>query len=456
MTAVDESVEPALGAFGGELLREGEPGYEEARRVHNGLVDKRPKLIARCRGTADIVDAVNYTREQGLELAVRGGGHNVAGSAVTDGGVMIDLSLMRGIHVDPVARTVRAQGGVTWGELNRETQLHGLAVTGGVISTTGIAGLTLGGGIGWLMPKHGLAVDNLLSVEIVTADGRVLRASEDEHPDLFWALRGGGGNFGVVSSFEYRLHPVGPVITGGLVVYPGSDAQAVLRFYRDFSAGTSDDLMLIGALVQAPDGSGTKLAAIGVGHFGSPEQAERDLAPLRAFGSPIDVGLGPLPYSVLNSLLDGAYPKGALNYWKSSFFGELSDGAIDTLVEEFGQTPSPMTGIAIEHFHGAVTRIPVEGTAVPHRSPGHNLVITSVWMDPSTTDANIAWTRDAYSALQPYFAKRRYVNYLGDDEDASEASRAAFGPNYDRLVQVKTAYDPGNLFRLNQNIPPKT
>lgn len=454
MAAIGTSASATLEGFRGELLRATDPGYEEARRVHNGLVDKRPAVIARCRGTADIVDAVAYARGQGFEIAIRGGGHSVAGLGTTDGGLVIDLSLMRGIAVDRAGRSVRAQGGVTWGELNRETQLHGLAVTGGVVSTTGIGGLTVGGGLGWLMPKHGLAADNLLSAEIVTAEGRVLHASEHAHPDLFWALRGGGGNFGVVSSFEYRLHEVGPIVTGGLMIYPGTDARKVLRAFRELTTDLPDDVMMLGALVHAPDGSGTKLAAIGVAHFGTPDEAERDLAPLRAFGSPLEQGVGPLPYCALNSLLDGAYPPGALNYWKSSFLRELSDPAIDALVEQFEQAPSPMTAVAIEHFHGAVSRVPVEATAVPHRTPGYNVVITSVWTDPSATDANVAWTRSAYAVLEPFFAERRYVNYLGGDEDPRAAGRAAFGPNYDRLVQVKTAYDPDNVFRVNQNIPP--
>jgi FAD/FMN-containing dehydrogenase len=272
---------------------------------------------------------------------------------------MLDLSLMKGIHVDPVARTVRAQGGVTWGELNRETQLHALAVTGGVISTTGIAGLTLGGGLGWMMGKFGLACDNLLSAEVVTADGRVLTASEDENADLFWGLRGGGGNFGVVTSFEYRLHPVGPIVTGGLVIHPFDAARDVLGFLRDFCADLPDELTMVGALVHAPDGSGLKLAGIAACHIGSPEQAQDDLAPVLGFGSPLDVAIGPIPYTLQNTLLDAAYPKGALNYWKSTFVRELSDDAIGVLVDRFASCPSPMTGVVFEHFHGELTRVPV-------------------------------------------------------------------------------------------------
>jgi hypothetical protein len=455
MTTV-EDLDAGWEGFSGELLRPGDEGYDDARRVHNGMIDKRPGLIARCRGVADIVAAVSHAREREAELSICGGGHNVAGRAVTEGGVMIDLSLMRGIHVDPAGRSARAQGGVTWSELNRETQLHGLAVTGGTISTTGIAGLTLGGGLGWLMGKYGLAADNLISAEIVTADGRVLTASEAENTDLLWALRGGGGNFGVVSSFEYRLHPVGPTITGGLAIHPFSDAAAVLRFFRDFTAAAPDELGVIAALIHAPDGSGTKLAALVVCHIGSESQAQEDLAELLAFGSPLDIQIGPMPYSAVNTMLDAGFPRGALSYWKSSFLGELSDAAIDITVAQFANcTSSPMSAVVIEHLHGAVTRVPAEATAVPHRSEGYDLLVISQWMDPATTDDNVAWARDTYAAMQPFTANQlRYVNYLDEDDIQHDPARAAYGPNHDRLVQVKNAYDPDNQFRMNTNIAP--
>jgi FAD/FMN-containing dehydrogenase len=430
-------------------------GYEEARRVHNGMIDKHPGLIARCRGVADIVLAVNHARDQKAEISIRGGGHNVAGRAVTEGGVMIDLSLMRGVYVDPVGRSARAQSGVTWGDFNRETQLHGLAVTGGTISTTGIAGLTLGGGLGWLMGKHGLAADNLISAEVVTASGAVVTASESEHSDLFWALRGGGGNFGVVSSFEYRLYPVGPTITGGLAIYPFSEAAAVLRFFRDFTATGPDDLGVIGALIHSPDGSGTKLAALVVCHAGSLSQATEDLAELLAFGSPLDVQIGPMPYSVVNTLLDAGFPKGALNYWKASFLSELSDEAIDTAVTQFAACPSAMSAVVLEHLHGAVTRVAVGATAVPHRSEGYDFLIVSEWIDPAITNANLAWTRTAFAAMQPFTADQlRYVNYLDEDDMHDNPARAAYGPNYERLVKVKDTYDPDNLLHMNTNITP--
>jgi FAD/FMN-containing dehydrogenase len=454
---VTTAEEPDIGlqGFSGQLLRPGEAGYDDARRIHNGMIDKRPGLIARCLGAADIVAAVNHARERQAEISVRGGGHNVAGRAVTEGGVMIDLSLMRGIHVDPPGRSARAQGGVTWGELNRETQLHGLAVTGGTISTTGIAGLTLGGGLGHLMGKHGMAADNLISAEVVTASGRVVTASETEHSDLLWALRGGGGNFGVVSSFEYRLHAVGPIITGGLAIHPFSDAAAVLGFFRDFTATVPDEVGLIGALIHAPDGSGAKLAAIVVCHAGSESQAQEDLAELLAFGSPLDVQIGPMPYSAVNMMLDAGFPEGALSYWKSSFLSELSDAAIEVAVTQFANcTSSPMSAIVFEYLHGAATRVPVDATAVPHRSEGYNFLAVGEWMDPATTDVNVAWARDAFAAMQPFTGKLRYANYLDEDDMREDPARAAYGPNIDRLVQVKNAYDPDNMFRMNTNILP--
>ncbi|HEY8843252.1 MAG TPA: FAD-binding oxidoreductase [Gaiellaceae bacterium] len=453
MAALDsERIATLSATFSGRLLQTGDEGYDHARRIHNGLIDKQPALIARCRGTADVVDAIALARETGLEISIRGGGHNVAGRAVTDGGLMIDLAEMKGIHVDPTARTIRAQGGVNWGEFNREAAVHGLAVTGGQISTTGIAGLTLGGGLGWLMGSQGLAADNLLSVELVTADGEVLNVDADSHPDLFWALRGGGGNFGVATSFEYRLHPLTHVV-GGLVAYPIDAAGEVLRFYRDFTQSLPDELNVSCVLAHAPDGSGMKLAALAICHSGSPEQAERDLAPVREFGTPVMDALGPIPYPVMNTILDAGYPRGALNYWKSSFMKTLDDGFIEAAIDRFASTPSPMNAILIEHLHGAVTRVGATDTAVPHRETGYSMLLPSIWMDPADTDANIAWTRGTYDTFRPYLAEGRWMNYLGDDEQ-TDAVRAAYGPNYDRLAQIKRTYDPDNLFHLNQNIEP--
>jgi FAD/FMN-containing dehydrogenase len=449
-----ERVDSLRGTLSGIVLVPGDGGYEQARRVHNGLIDRKPALIARCLGTADVVDALAFARENGLEITVRGGGHNVAGRAVADGAAMIDLSLMKGVYVDQDARTVRAQGGVLWGELNRETAVHGLAVTGGVISSTGIAGLTLGGGLGWLMTKHGLAIDNLLSVDLVTASGDAITASTGEHPDLFWALRGGGGNFGVATSFEYRLHPLRTVV-GGIVAHPFPAARDLLRFVREFARDLPDELMIAAGLVHAPDGSGVKLAAVVVCHCGAEAQATEDLKPLLEFGEPAMVEVGPMPYPVLNTILDGAFPSGALNYWKSSFLRDLDDDLIDVMIASFEAAPSPMTGMICEHFHGAVSRVGETETAWPHRTPGFNLVITGEWLDPAATDENVAWVRALYSELEPYASGRRYVNYFDADE-AEDAMQSAYGPNYERLTKIKAIYDPENVFRHNQNIPPAT
>jgi FAD/FMN-containing dehydrogenase len=451
---VQDDLLTALEGFGGALIRPHDAGFDDARRIYNAMIDRRPSLIARCQGVADVVAAVDFARENDFDATVRGGGHSVAGLCLADDAILIDLSAMKGIHVDPERRTARAQGGVTWAELNRETQLHGLGVTGGVISTTGIAGLTLGGGLGWTMGTFGLAADNLLSAQVVTADGRVLTASEDENSDLFWGLRGGGGNFGVVTSFEYRLHEIGPIVTGGLIAHAFGAARDVLRFYRDFTAQAPDELTAFAALMFAPDQSGQKLAGVVLCHIGPEEQAQKDIEPLLKFGSPVMVQLGPMPYAAVNAMLDDAAPPGLLNYWKTSFVRELSNDAIDTLVDSFENTPSPLNFAMFEHFHGEVTRVPVEATAVPHRETGYNFVVPSGWTDPADSEENIAWTRELFAAMRPYLAERRYVNYLDDDDIAASPTREAFGPNYDRLVEVKKAYDPTNFFRHNLNVRP--
>ena len=451
--SVSAALKELSAMFAGRLLQSTDADYDEARRVHNGLIDNRPLLIAQCRGVADIVDAVQFGRSANLEVAVRGGGHNVAGRATTDGGLVIDLSTMKGIDVDVNSRSARAQGGVTWGEFNRETQLHGLATTGGIVSSTGITGLTLGGGVGWLMGKYGLAADNLLSVDIVTADGRVLRASENENADLFWGVRGGGGNFGVAASLEYRLHPVGPAITGGLVAYPVTAARQVLQHYREVTAALPDELTVYAVLLHAPDGSGTKLVAIVLCHCGALHDGEAATRPIKAFGSPVMDQIGPMTYCQLNTMLDAGYPKGALHYWKSNFLVELSDEAIDTLIDCFGKCPSTMGHLALEHQHGAVTRVRPIDTAFPHRTTGYDFLVVSEWLDPADTDRCKTWARDTYAAMQPFLASGRYVNYLDHDE-AGDPVAAAYGPNYTRLRELKAKYDPKNFFRNNQNIRP--
>jgi FAD/FMN-containing dehydrogenase len=440
--------------FSGQLLRSGDPLYDEARHVHNGLIDKRPALIARCQTTDDIAQAVRFARKHGLEIAVRGGGHNVAGRATVDGRMMIDLSSMRRVAVDVERRVAMAEGGATWEEFNQATQAHGLATTGGVISTTGVGGLTLGGGFGWLQGKYGLSVDNLLSVEIVTADGQILTASEEQNADLFWAVRGGGGNFGVVASFRFRLHPVGPTVVGGLVAYPLQKAGEVLRFYREFTRSLPDELTVQAGVLHAPDGSGAKLAAILACHCGPVEQGEEAIVPIKQFGSPVMDAMGPMPYAALNSMIDGGFPKGALNYWKSNFLKELSDALVDTIAESFARCPALMSGIVIDHVHGAATRASVESTAFPHRAESYNLLMLTQWADPAETEPSIAWTRESYAAMEPFLAAGRYVNYMDRDDSGAQVAMA-YGPNYARLREIKAKYDPENIFHMNQNIRPQ-
>ena len=457
MSSTRQSLADAITAlkssFSGRLLQSSDSGYEEARRVHNGLIDKRPALIAQCTGTADIVEAVRFARAHNLIVSIRGGGHNVAGRAVVDDGLMIDLSLMRGVYVDPKTRTARAQGGATWADFNRETQVHGLATTGGVVSTTGIAGLTLGGGLGWMMGKYGLAVDNLLSVELITADRQVLKVSAEDHADLFWGLRGGGGNFGIAATLEYRLHPVGPVVTGGLVAHPFSNARDVLQYFREATRSLPDELTLFAGLIHGPDGS--KLAAIVACHCGDLKTAEAALQPVKAFGSPVMDVIGPMPYAAVNGMLDAAYPKGALNYWKSNFLADLSDDAISVMIDAFSKCPTPMGQLLLEHFHGAATRVGPSETAIPHRRTGYNFLSLGQWMDPAQSQQCIQWTKETYAAMEPFMAAGRYVNYLSDDEGGDPVA-AAYGTNYERLRQLKATYDPENFFRMNQNIAPKS
>jgi hypothetical protein len=452
MSSLAEATTEAAHSFTGQLLLPSDQGYDYRRHVHNGLIDKRPAAIAVCYGSADVVDAVRLAHEQRLEVSVRGGGHNVAGHATIDRGLMIDLSPMKGIFVDPIARTARAQGGVLWRELNRETQVHGLATTGGVVGSTGISGLTLGGGLGWLMPKYGLALDNLVAAEIVTADGTVLQTSATEHPDLFWAIRGGGGNFGIAASLEYRLHQVGPMVTGGAVVHPASRTLDVLRYFRDTCATLPDDVMLVADLQTAPDGSGNQVIAIAGSHCGPLEAGERFFRPLKAFGPPVMDMIGPIPYNALNQMIDPAFPKGALNYWKAQFVTDLSDEAIATVIDAFKSCPSPMSHIIIEHFHGAASRVAVDATASTMRVTGFNVVIASQWSDPVDTQRGIRWARDTFSALTPFLAPLRYMNYL--EEDAPTPAEVAYGPNLARLRTIKSTYDPANFFRQNVNILP--
>ena len=437
----------------GHLLRPDAPGYDTARRIWNAMIDRSPALIARCTGAADVVRSVNFARYKGLPLSVRGGGHNVSGNAVCDGGLMIDLSPMKGIRVQPAGLVARAEAGCTWRDFDQETQAFGLATTGGVIPTTGIAGLTLGGGMGWLMRKHGLSCDNLLSVDVVTADGHLVTASHAENPDLFWAMRGGGGNFGIATSFEFRVHPVGQVI-GGMVAHTMERARDALKFFRDFALSAPEDLGIMAAFVTGPDGH--KLLGIFVCYSGPLAEGERVLASLRAFGPPLVVQIATMPYLQLQSLLEPGFPPGQQNFWKSNFLRELNDAAIDLLVELFKRVPSPTSAMAIEYLGGALARVKADETAFAHRDKLFNLLIVGIWPDPKDNRDQIEWVRGLWHAMQPYSTAGVYVNYLGRNADEEpDRVRAAYGKEkYDRLVELKRRYDPDNVFCLNQNIDP--
>ncbi|HKG91012.1 MAG TPA: FAD-binding oxidoreductase [Gemmatimonadaceae bacterium] len=438
--------------FLGEVLRPGEARYDEARRVWNGMIDRRPAVIVRAANTEDVRRAIAFARAQGLPVAVRGGGHNAAGLAVCDDGLVIDLSAMRRIGVDPARRIAWADGGATWAELDAATQAHGLATTGGLISSTGIAGLTLGGGIGWLMRRHGLACDNLIAAEVVTADGRVVRASETENPELLWGLRGGGGNFGVVTTLEYRLHPVGPMILGGMLVHPLARAGEVLRFYRDFTAAAPEALTVFAVLLVSPEGA--PILALLPAWFGPIEEGQALLRPLREFGPPLADQVAPMPYTALQTMLDAGFPSGLQVYWRGAFLSELSDGLIDAAVARSAASPSPLSAIVFEQLGGAVARVGREETAFDHRAAAFNLAVIGRWSDPADAERNIAWTRGTTDVFRPFTSGGAYVNYLGLGEGADRV-RAAYGPEkFARLVTLKRQYDPTNVFRFNQNIPP--
>jgi FAD/FMN-containing dehydrogenase len=434
----------------GDLLRPDDAGYDAARSIWNAMIDRRPALIARCAGAADVIASVRFAREQDLIVSVRGGGHNVAGLAVCDGGLMIDLSPMQGIHVDPVAMAARVEPGVVWEEFDRETQAFGLATVGGVVSTTGVAGLTLGGGQGWLTGKHGLSLDNLVSADVVTADGQLLRASDRDNPDLFWGLRGAGANFGIATSFEFRLHPVGPMVVGGMVAHPIGRAVEVLRFYRAFAASQPDELTTYAALMTGPDGA--PIVALVACYAGPLDDGERAIEPLRRFGPPVVDVLGPMPYVAVQGMIGQGFPAGRLNYWKSCLLREIADGVIEALVDHVRRIPSPMSAVAIADCHGAYGRVANGDTAYAHRDAPFDLVILSSWIEPTQSERNIAWTRALYDAVRTYGAGV-YVNDLDRDE-APDRVRYAYGENYDRLAALKRRYDPTNFFRMNQNIPP--
>lgn len=448
-------------SFRGSLITPRDENYDSARQVWNGMIDRRPALIARCQGAADVITAVNFARDNDLLVAVRGGGHNVAGTAVCDDGIVIDLSEMRSVWVDPDAHIARVEGGALWGDVDHETQAHGLATTGGIVSHTGVAGLTLGGGIGWLMRKHGLTVDNLISADVVTADGSFLRASEEKHPDLFWALRGGGGNFGVVTSFEFNLHPVGPEVLAGPVFWAADDIAEVLRFYRDFARDAPDELGTVvrfGTIPPLPvvseDLHWRPAVAINVCWLGPIEEGKRALQPLRKHGTPLIDLITPKPYMAHQGSTDDTTCHGWHYYWKSTDLTELSDGLISVIVEHAFSATSPRSYSVMFHLGGAVRRIPSDATAYAGRNAPHNINVNGVWLpDEDLAGAETAWARRFFEALAP-FREGVYVNFLDGDEGPQRIREAYGDANYKRLAAIKNKFDPDNLFRMNQNIAP--
>ena len=464
-TVTDERLDALRAAARGPVLRPADDGYEEARVVQNALADRRPALVVRCSGTADVIDAVNLAREHGLLTAVRGGGHSIAGHGVCDGGLMIDLAPMRGVLVDPSTRTVRVQGGATWGDVDRETQAFGLAVPGGIVSTTGVAGLTLGGGIGWLHRKYGLACDNLRAVEIVTADGQPRRASEAEHEDLFWAVRGGGGNFGVVTAFEFTAHPLGPVVACAPVMYPIDGAAAAFRAWRDWAATAPDEVTSRVTFWSMPTDPrlpaavhGQQVLIVAGLHAGPVDEGRRALQPLRELGTPLaDLG-DQMPYRALQAAFDDFFPKGKLaGYWKSLYVGELPDDLINLLAARATQRPSPHTLIHVPMLGGAMSRVGATATAFGDRSAPFMVSVDGNWDDLGSTAENVAWVRETIGEVARFSTGGTYLNFSGeegDGEGSQDLVRSAYGRNLDRLAAVKRRYDPGNLFRLNNNVTP--
>jgi FAD/FMN-containing dehydrogenase len=443
----------------GRLLAAGSPEYDEARTIWNAMIDRRPALIVRCLSADDVAQAVSLAAEHRLVLAVRSGGHNIAGNAVCDGGLMIDLSQMKDVVVDPTRRTARVSAGATLADFDREAQAHGLATPVGINSTTGVAGLTLGGGFGWLSRSLGLSIDNLISADVVTASGDQLKASATENSDLFWALRGGGGNFGVVTSFEFRLHKIGPEVLSGLIVHPISAARDVLRFYRDFLLKTPEEFVCWYVLriapplpFLAPEWHGKHILALAVCYSGAIAEGERIAQPLRAYGKPLADVIAPHPFVAWQQILDPLLAPGARNYWKSHDFRELSDGLIDVLITSAGRIPDPQTEIAFAQLGGAISRVPNEQTAYGHRDAQFAMNVHGRWDDPAKDRECIAWARGLFEDAAPFSTGAVYVNFMTQDEQ--DRVRAAYGPNYERLALLKKKYDPTNLFRMNQNIKP--
>ncbi len=455
-----ERLESLRASLKGKLRLPGDPGYDEARTIWNAMIDRKPAAIVSAETADDVVAAVNFARDNGLLFAVRGGGHNIAGNAVCDGGLMLDLSPMKSIEVNAAARTAKVAPGATLLELDAATQAHGLALPLGINSTTGVAGLTLGGGFGWLSRKLGLTIDNLTAVEIVTADGRKRRASEQDDPDLFWAVRGGGGNLGVVTSFEYRLHPVGPEIFAGLIVHPFADARKLLEGYRQVAAKAPEDLTVWVVMRQAPplpflpaEWHGREVLVFAFCYLGAVAKGDAAIAPLRALGKPVAEHVGPMPLTGWQQAFDPLLAPGARNYWKSHDFKELGDGAINAIVDAIGRLPGPECEVFIGHLGGAINRVPVAATAYPHRDIQFVMNVHTRWRDAAQDKPCIAWARGLFDATAPFATGGVYVNFMPDDE-RGRVQTGAYGPNFARLASLKKKYDPRNLFRLNQNVAP--
>ncbi len=459
-TTVGRDAVDALGSsLRGDLLTPDAAGYDQARTIWNAMIDKRPGLIVQCAGAADVIRAINFAKENGLLAAIKGIGHNIAGNAVCDGGLMISLSGMKSIRVDPQARTALVEPGVTLGDLDNETQAYGLGTPVGINSTTGIAGLTIGGGFGWLSRKYGLTIDNLISADVVTAAGELVKVREGENEDLFWGIRGGGGNFGIVTSFEFQLHPVGPEVLAGLIVHPFSDAEKVLRYYREFTAEAPDDLTTWVVLRKAPplpflpeDVHGTEVVVLAALYAGEMDEGERALAPLRAHGNPIADVIGPQPFTGFQAAFDPLLTPGFRNYWKSHDFREMNDEVLDTVIRFTGTLPSPHCEIFIAQMGGATNRVPASSTAYRHRDTEFIMNVHGRWEDSAEDDRCVSWCRELFNALTPNATGGVYVNFMTDEEQ--QRVQAAYGDSYERLVELKNKYDPSNLFRLNQNIKP--
>ena len=445
----------------GPLIGPDDVGYDDSRRLWNAMIDKRPGLVLKPSGTADIIDAVRFARDHAISLSIRGGGHNIAGTAVTDGGLMLDLSGLRGIRVDPEARTVQVQPGCVWGDVDRETQTFGLAVPNGIVSETGVAGLTLGGGFGWTTRRYGYTSDNLLAADVVTADGELRTASAAQNPDLFWGIRGGGGNFGVVTSFTFRAHPVGPEVFGGMLVYPMDRAAAVVDAFRALTTDAPDELSSLLVLRRAPPAPalpevihGEPVAIVAVSWTGPVDAGERQLGPLRRLGEPLADLIGAKPFRAIQSMLDAASPHGRRYYWKSDYFDALPDEAAEVLIEQARAVTSPQSAVLFMHLGGAANRLPEAHSAAGPRDVRYVLNVQGSWLDPAESAVHIRWVRGFWRAMRPFASGRAYMNFFTADEDVERLREAYGDATHAALARLKARYDPRNLFRLNQNIEP--